>query len=548
MNDTASKPKILIVDDKPENIHILMNLKDDYDLLYSLDGKEALETVFSGGKPDLILLDIMMPGMDGYEVCEILKANADTKDIPIIFITAMNRAEDETKGLKLGAVDYISKPFNMHIVRARISTTLRLKVEMDRRIILSRQLKEMNQNLEDLVNKKVAELKLAHKDLKESEFRLRQAQKMEALGTLAGGIAHDFNNILFSIMGYSEMTLTSLAPESIEHSNMEKVMKAGQRAGELIKQILSFCRQRKRERKPISIKPIVKEVLKLICSAFPPTIEIQGDIRSDSLILADPVEIHQMVMNLCTNALHAMQDKGGVLRVLLTDTDIQPDDAVQGSSMSQGSCVRLMVSDTGCGMTREIMERIYEPYFTTKPKEVGTGLGLATVYGIVEDLGGHISLESEIEKGSTFFIDLLRIENTGKTEEKYISGNDIPTGRERILLADDEEYLSEMLSNMLEKLGYHVTAYTSGADALISFKASPDNYDILLTDMIMPNLNGLELAEQVMAIRPEIPVLIITGCSNKSEIDKAHDMGITELIMKPVLLSDLGEAIRRALS
>lgn len=546
MIDTG-KPKILIVDDKPENIHILMNLKGDYELLYALNGKEALEILFQEDRPDLVLLDIMMPGIDGYEVCKRLKNNEDTKDIPVIFITAMNSDQEETKGLKLGAVDYISKPFNLDIVRARISNTLRLKKEMDRRMILSRQLQEMNQNLENIVNEKVFELKLAHKELKENEYRLRQAQKMEALGTLAGGIAHDFNNILFSIMGYSEMTLDSLVPGSIEHSNMEKVMKAGQRAGELIKQILSFCRKTKKERKPISIKPIVKEVLKLIRSAFPPSIEIQADIRSDSLISADPVEIHQMVMNLCTNALHAMQDNGGILRVLLTDTNIQSNENVQDNSIAPGPCIRLIISDTGCGMSQEIMERIYEPYFTTRPKGEGTGLGLATVYGIVKALGGHISLESEAGKGTKFIIDFPEAEHSSTLTKEFKSGKPAPVGRERILLADDEKYLCELLSSMLEKLGYNVTAYTSGAEALNSFNATPDDFDLVLADMIMPDLDGLELAEQVITIRPEIPVIIISGYSNKNKMKKAEELGVRQFIMKPVLQVDLANAIRKAL-
>lgn len=674
-----TRKKILIVDDNPENIHLLSdNLEEDYEILYATDGEDALETVFSGDRPDLILLDIMMPGLDGYEVCGRFKANADTWDIPIIFITAMNQVDDETRGLKLGAIDYISKPFSMSVVRARISTALRLQEEMDRRIMLTKQLRDMNQDLENRVSEKVTELRQAHEDLKESESRyraifenavdgifqvslegrilnaspsmarilgydsseeliasvtnidtqcyvspedrkellhllthddvvkgfetrmtqkdgtviwvslsvrlvyddqgeviytegfcvditgqkkaemalresekrLRQAQKMEAIGTLASGIAHDFNNILFSMMGYSQMVFDSLVPESRERGFMENVIKAGQRAGELTRQILSFSRQTERERQPIRIKMIVKEVLKLISSLFPPNIEIKQEIQSSSLIYADPVEIHQVVMNLCTNSLHAMQDQGGILSVLLKDTEIPLNDtaAVKGLNSIHGPCVRLEVSDTGCGMSRENMERIFEPYFTTKLKGEGTGLGLATVYGIVKDMGGHISVESELGKGSSFFIDFPKIENINKTGQGLLPESSGLTGSEHILLVDDEEIICELLGHMLEKLGYRVSAYTSGKDALSAFKKQPEAFHLFITDIFMPEVNGLELIKEVIAVRPRIPLIILTGFSNPVEIEKARNLGVREFIRKPVIRNELAEAIRRAVA
>ena len=340
---------------------------------------------------------------------------------------------------------------------------------------------------------------------------LQRSQKMEAIGTLASGIAHDFNNILSAVMGYAELALYDTPKESETEKNLEMVLAAGGRAKDLIKQILAFSRQSDEERKPIQIENMVKEMLNFIRASLPTTIEIRHQASSDlGHVLADPVQIQQVVMNLCTNAHHAMKDTGGVIDVQLTscvigikDNNIHPD-------LKFGKYVKLTVKDTGHGMDKITMEKIFDPYFTTKEKGVGTGLGLAVLHGIVQEHGGVITVDSEPEKGTVFDIYFPAVQKIKVVETPSLE-KEIRRGNEHILLIDDEKILVEMVKKILERMGYSVETRTSSIEALALFSAQPNRYDLVITDMTMPNMTGEKLAEKLIQIRPDIPIIICTG-------------------------------------
>lgn len=381
------------------------------------------------------------------------------------------------------------------------------------------------------------------------ERELRQAQKMEAIGTLAGGIAHDFNNILMAICGYTEMTLQRLPTGSPERRNLDQVLKASHRAADLVSQILAFSRQAEHERKPINIIPLVKETLKLLRSSLPTTIEIQQEIaisgRNGGIILADPTQIHQVLMNLCANAAYAMQDKGGVLSVRLSSEAADADLLARHPHLKPGAYVRLTVSDTGHGMAPAILERIFDPYFTTKEPGKGTGLGLAVVQGIVKSCGGAISVTSEPGRGTAFDVFLAEIREEVAANPAVLER--LPGGTERILFVDDEGSLVDLGKEMLESLGYTVTTRTSSTEAWQTFRADPAAFDMVITDMTMPNVTGLDLAGRILSIRRGLPIVLCTGFSEMIDGNQAREAGIREFVMKPYQLSVLARSVRRAL-
>ncbi len=391
------------------------------------------------------------------------------------------------------------------------------------------------------------ERKWAEEEKKELQAQLQQAQKMQAIGTLAGGIAHDFNNILFPIVGYTEMAMGDLSEESVTRRNLEEVLKAANRAKGLVRQILTFSRQSEQERKPLKIQPIIKEALKLLRASIPSTIEISQNIdKGCGAILADPIRIHQVMMNLCTNAYHAMREKGGVLGVTLAEVDIDSGDLGSNVDLKPGPYLRLTVSDTGHGIEHAEMERIFEPYFTTKGPGEGAGMGLAVVHGITRSHGGYITVYSEPGEGATFHVYLPRIDSSA-IAPVTVSTEPTPNGKERILLTDDEEQIAHMVQQMLERLGYHVTARTSSVEALEAFRMQPEKFDLVITDQTMPNMTGAELAQKLMGIRPDIPIILCTGFSEVIPEEKARAMGFREYVMKPIVKSEMARIIRRVL-
>jgi len=392
----------------------------------------------------------------------------------------------------------------------------------------------------DLTERKQAE---AEKIILESQ--LRQAQKMESIGTLAGGIAHDFNNILSSVIGYTELTIDDLPVGSLARKNLSSVLKAGERAKNLVSQILTFSRQSEQIHVPIQIHIIVKEALKLIRSSLPATIDIYQRINDSGYVMADPTQIHQIVMNLCTNAFHAMQDTGGVLTVTLFQKDINEANSARYPELSPAPHVVLCIKDTGSGMKKSIVERIFEPYFTTKEKGKGTGLGLAVVHGIIKAHCGTINVESVPGKGSSFYVWLPSVE--GCQAEKAVVERQQLVGMEHILVVDDEIDLVKLEQQMLERLGYKVTAFTDSKKALEMFSAAPLDFDVIITDMTMPNITGDLLAKEMIKIRSNIPVILCSGFSEKIDEEKAEAGGIKRYIIKPVTRNDIAKAVREVL-
>lgn len=389
--------------------------------------------------------------------------------------------------------------------------------------------------------------KQAEEERTRLEAQFRQTQKLEAVGTLASGIAHDFNNILAAVIGYAELAKMRLPEDSKVIADMDEVHKAGIRARDLVRQILAASRQQEQDHKPIQIKIIVKEAVKLLRATLPSDIEIKEDVaREIGIVNADPTQIHQVIMNLCTNAGHAMQEDGGVLTVSLFNVEFDNVAAAQYLNADPGPYLRLTVSDTGHGMTCDVKERIFDPYFTTKKKGEGTGLGLSVVHGIVRDHGGTIRVYSEHGKGSTFHVYLPLIEGQAIKPEVAEHAS-VLKGNERILFIDDEQVLTDMSKQMLERLGYEVTIRTSSIEALELFHKKPDQFDLVITDMTMPKMTGDRLAKELMRIRRDIPIILCTGFSERISEEKAKGMGIKAFAMKPIVMQDMAKTVRKVL-
>ncbi len=772
-NETAFLGRVLIVDDDPFNMNLLVNLmkKAGIQPLVATDGLEALE-LLKNTEPDVILLDIMMPEMDGFEVCRRLKANPKTAYIPVLFMSALKGIEQKMEGFKLGGADYITKPFRKEEVVARVRTHMTLQQQKRELRDVQTRYKELFENMssgvavyepqdggkrfifkdinrtgeiisgvprEQLIDRDVEEifptiqdvgllkifqrvfatgepvrqsalrfeekgreywvenfvyklpsgeivavyddvtrshqarealkkslekirwgkrlLEKTYNSLKSAVFiidartstilecnhavetifgygrkelighgrsklflsdhhyqkfrersvdsfaqqgffkirdyemkrkdgqifptdhtvtplhddernvicwvsviqdmteqkkleeRLRQSQKMEAVGTLAGGIAHDFNNILFPIIGYTEMTFDELPQGSRGRKNLAQILKATDRAKDLVAQILTFSRKNIAELGPIRIQPIVKESLKLLRSTIPTTIEIRQKIDETGPVLADPTQIHQVLINLCTNAYHAMRETGGLLEVRLDQVHKELIDIKNHPAASAPEYIRITIKDTGCGMSETVLKQIFDPYFTTKGMGEGTGLGLSVVDGIIKEHRGFITAETELGIGSRFavFLPLIGDEDAGEPEENIII-EPILYGREHILVVDDEESIGTMLRRMLEGLGYKVTIRYSSPDALAAFQRGPGQFDLVITDMTMPNMTGMELSGKLLDIRPDIPIILTTGFSEMVDEETAKAAGIREYLLKPIIKQKLSAAIRKALA
>ena len=392
----------------------------------------------------------------------------------------------------------------------------------------------------------VTEQKRAETEKAKLESQLQHSQKLEAIGTLAGGIAHDFNNILTPFILHTEMALMSIPEDSPVRHNLKEALNAGHRARDLVKQILTFSRQREEECKPFRVGLNMKETIKLLRASLPTTIEIKQHVETESdWVVTTQTYIHQVLMNLCTNAAHAMRDNGGTLYIRLEDLQLDSTDTIQFSDLKPGTYVRMTVTDTGHGMNLATKNRIFEPYFTSKEKDEGTGLGLSVVHGIVKDLGGAITVESELGKGSTFKVLFPTIENEISEETEHIS--EILKGNERILYVDDEMPMVETVQELLEQLGYQVTTRTSSIEALELFREKSDSFDLVITDQTMPNMTGDELAIKLLQIRPDIPIILCTGFSEKIDERRAKDLGIRAFVMKPIVMSEISNTIREVL-
>jgi PAS domain S-box-containing protein len=391
----------------------------------------------------------------------------------------------------------------------------------------------------------ITKQKAIEKERQDYEIRIQQMQKMEAIGMLAGGIAHDFNNILSAVLGYAELALIDTPEDSPVHKNIRQIHAAGVRARDLVKQILAFSRQDEKELKPLQIGSQIKEALKMLRSSLPTTIDITAHIDpAVDNVMADPTQIHQIVMNLCTNAAQAMEEDGGRLTVSLSQTILTDSDVRLHPGLGAGRYAQLRVQDTGTGIPADILDKIFQPYFTTKEKDKGTGLGLAVVHGIVQSYGGDIRVDSAPGEGTTFDIYLPTIKAPA---ESTASPTAMPRGDERILLVDDETVIVDIGRQSLERLGYRVESCTSSIEALERFQRDPDRFDLVVTDMTMPTLTGDQLARELLSLRPDIPVILCTGYSSRIDSRQAKALGIRAMLMKPLNLHDLARHVRRIL-
>jgi len=401
-------------------------------------------------------------------------------------------------------------------------------------------LRRSAEELEELVRQRTAEIK-------KRDDLLRRTQKIEALGTLAGGIAHDFNNVLSTIMVNAELALLEAGKSEPGTGHLSLLLQAARRGQELVKQIITFSRQREQERKPLRVSPVVKDALKFLRSSLPSSIEIREDVEESSdSIMGDASQVSQILMNLCVNAAHAMREQGGVLKVALKAVDIEQEMSAKHPELQPGPHVRLIVSDTGSGMSADVVDRVFDPFFTTKPPGEGTGLGLSVVYGIIKSYRGGITVYSEPGRGSTFSVFLPRI--MAPPEETRVRPEVVRGSGERVLLVEDDAVQLQGVSALLERLGYAVTARADSAEALALFERDPLGFDLLITDQTMPKLTGSQLAEGVLKIRPGLPVILCTGFSEVVDSDKAALIGIREFIYKPFGMREISQSIRRALA
>ncbi|MHB1349443.1 MAG: response regulator [Desulfobulbaceae bacterium] len=526
MTESDGTKKILLIDDD-----LLMRksatklLKDlGYDVVSAGNGREGMEK-YRRERPDLMLLDLRMPVMDGFEV--LAELGTDLEKFPVIIVSGAGGINDALKTLQLGASDYLVKPIlDVSVLEHAINRALE-------RIDLIRENKRYQHYLEEEIKKRTEEL--------------HHSQKMEAIGTLAGGIAHDFNNILAIINGYAQMAQAELPAESQPSQDLDKVLQAANRATELVRQILTFSRQDDHESKPVYIQFILKEILKLLKASFPATIVIRDWVDAECPpVLADPGRIHQVLMNLCTNARYAMRESGGELTVSLSHLQSLPSGyRPRDGGRNIAGYLLLRVKDTGHGIDRDNLDRVFEPFFTTKPLSEGTGLGLSVVHGIVKSLGGDIWVSSEKGKGADFQIILPAL--TEEAAATLPPTGPLPRGEEQILVIDDESELVAWLKRCLHELGYQVTAHSDSRAALEAFQAAPDSFDLIITDMTMPGLTGKELAREILALRPKMPVIMCTGFSENLDRKQALALGIREYIMKPVVRRELAEIVRKVL-
>jgi len=420
----------------------------------------------------------------------------------------------------------------------------------------------LNAELETRVVERTAELEASNSELKEEIFwrkkaenekkileeRIRHADKMNAIGTLAGGIAHDFNNILSSIIGYTELLLYDSYDDETK-SRLNNILKAGMRAKHLVNQILTFSRQSEQEKMPVNVKFVIKEVSELLRASLPSTVEIRQNFEKDLRIIeADPTQIHQVIMNLCTNAYQSMKDKRGTIELTLKNLDISQDELVKYRIIKPGSYVYLSVKDNGEGIEPSIIDRVFEPYFTTKKQGEGTGLGLAVVHGIIDNHGGEITVDSEKGKGTIFHIyfPVSKDSKMAKSHDTRIIEK-VPSGKGNILLVDDDEHVFPFEESLLKRLGYNITGVMDSTEALQIFEEEPNKFDLVITDHTMPKMVGSDLAKKILAIRPDMPVILCSGLTDVIDYDEIKSAGIMEFVKKPFDIDYIANIVEKCM-
>ncbi len=376
--------------------------------------------------------------------------------------------------------------------------------------------------------------------------QLHQARKMESLGTLTGGIAHDFNNLLYMIVGNTELALEDIPKWNPAYTNLEEIKSASLRAAGIVKQLLNFSRKTDEKLIPIDAVTVIKDSLKLLRSTIPTTVEIHEHMPDDEIvILADSTQINQIMMNLCINASQAMEETGGTLKINIEKTICEAEDVKEFSDLVPGNYLKITVNDTGPGISPEIINRIFDPYFTTKEMGKGSGMGLSIVHGIIKNHSGAIWVDSSLGKGTTFTLLFPMVEGKPVNETETI--DKIPRGHETILFVDDEESITGMTQKMLKRLGYKVEISLNPLQALDLFQSKPDSFDLVITDMTMPQMTGAKLAQKLKELQPDIPVIICTGHSSIIDKEKAKRLGIAGYVMKPASMSTIAKVIRKVL-
>lgn len=527
---------ILIVDDLPENILALESLLDlpGLNLLKATSGNQAL-TLASQHDLALILLDVQMPSMDGFETAELLRSRPKTRGIPIIFVSAINREQRHVfKGYELGAVDYLFKPIDSYVLLSKVQVFITLhRQSVEIRRVNARLLQE------------IAEHRRSEQAKTALEAQLGQALKLEALGRLAGGIAHDFNNILAPIVGFTEMLLDEVDPAASFRPSLQSVLEAALRGRDLVQQILVFSRKNEPGRRVVQAQPIIQQVFRLFSSSLPPNIKWNLDLADDcGPILADPTQFHQVVLNLAANAWHAMEPLGGDLNVSLREVNVAVGQVLR---LPPGRYLLLTVRDSGCGMQPEVLERIFEPYFTTKQQGKGTGLGLSVVHGIVAAAHGEIHVASEVGRGSQFDVYWPVCAAEVPELESLEGAKAAEFGQEKVLLVDDNPATLEVTRMMLDRLGYRVQVALDGSEALTILERDLKGFDILITDFTMPGLTGVELADRARVIRPDLPVILCSGYGDAVSEDVSRGAGIKAQLGKPIQLKEMARIVRQVL-
>jgi len=517
---TAKALQLLLVEDNPAHAELIRRAFLSYDQQVELtvarnlqEARATLTTV----QPDLAIIDLLLPDGRGLE---LLPGDESAAYYPSVMMTSHGNEQAAVEAIKTGAVDYVVKS----------EATL-----ADMPHIAERALRAWGN--------------IAKR--KRLEAQLRQAQKMEAIGTLAGGIAHDFNNILTAILGYTELAQDDIGKDSHAWSYLHEVRKAGLRAKTLVQQILTFSRRTEQPRMLVQLPVLIKEALALLRASLPSTIEIHQAITQDVCpVLADPTQLHQVLLNLCANAAHAMRETGGRLEVRLEAVAIDEQMTAQQPELQPGPYVCITVTDTGHGMPPEVMERIFEPFFTTKGPGEGTGMGLALVHGIITNHGGTVCVASVVGHGTTFTVYLPCSADLGQDQITQAGSllTDVPTGAERVLLVDDEVALVQLGEAILRRLGYEVVACTSSTEALEVFRAAPQRFDLVVTDQTMPHMTGEKLAQALRRLRPDIPIILCTGFSHGMHAERAQELGIDALLMKPLAMQDLAQTIQQVIA
>jgi signal transduction histidine kinase len=546
--------KILLVEDNPGDARLIL------EMLKSIPGNKisgfgSLSAAFEyleQHSPDIILLDLGLPDSQGLDT--VRRVASKMPALPIIVLTGLGDDMLALDAIKIGAQDYMEKGLVEPEILMRA-----IRYAMERKLV-EEELNKHREHLEDLVRERTQELKERNVQLekeiserlqteeqnKSLENQLIQAQKMEAIGRFAGGIAHDLNNILYPIIINTEILLEDAQPSSLLHETLKQILEGANRQKDLVRHILSFSRQNGQNYIPIRVIPLVKECLNFIRSAIPSTIDIRQHIDASlDTIMGDSTQIYQVIMNLCKNASDAIGQQSGAIEVTLENTLLERIPAHY--EINPGRYLKLTVRDTGCGMTSELMNHIFEPFYSTKEMGKGSGMGLAVVHGILKNHGGTVTVESEIGKGSRFTIYLPLTKKKSRRKGQPQDDDYSNTLKVKILLVDDEESILTSLKNALNRLNYDVVPVKDSQEALNMFSSTPDEFDLVITDLTMPRLSGIELSSKLLEIRSDIPIILCTGFNDAIDEEEAKASGIRELILKPASISELRKTIQLAL-